>query len=388
MLHHCHDFRRNSLSPKHTATVEHLERKAELMQDEFIRNTILKIRSGNPEYQSEAQRHLDFLTKPIGSLGKLEQVAVQYVAWREEKTPVISGKAVYVFAADHGITDEGVSAYPRDVTPQMVYNFLNGGAAINVLARQARIEVVVVDVGVDASFQGAERLVERKIRRGTRNFAKEPAMTLDEVHAALKVGIELANEAKQQGRTLIALGEMGIGNTTSASAITAALTGLSAAQVTGKGTGLDADRCRQKAEVIDKALRMHFPERTTVAPEALEVLRRVGGLEIAAIAGMVLGAASQRIAVVIDGFICTAGAAIACALAPNARAAIFAGHLSEEPGHRILLERMNLKPLLQLDMRLGEGTGATLAFHLIEASMSIYNEMATFESAGISKAAH
>jgi nicotinate-nucleotide--dimethylbenzimidazole phosphoribosyltransferase len=358
------------------------------MQDEFIRNTILNIRAGNLECQNEAQRHLDCLTKPIGSLGKLEEVAARYVAWREEKTPVISGKAVYVFAADHGITDEGVSAYPRDVTPQMVYNFLNGGAAINVLARQAHSDVVVVDVGMDTDFQDIAGLEGRKIRRGTRNFAKEPAMTLDEVHAALKVGIELASEAKQQGRTLIALGEMGIGNTTSASAITAALTGLSAAEVTGRGTGLDAERCKQKAEVIDKALGMHFPDRTAVTPDALEVLRRVGGLEIAAIAGMVLGAASQRVAVVIDGFICTAGAAIACALAPNARAAIFAGHLSEEPGHRILLERMNLKPLLQLDMRLGEGTGAALAFNLIEASVHIYNEMATFESAGVSRAAH
>jgi nicotinate-nucleotide--dimethylbenzimidazole phosphoribosyltransferase len=358
------------------------------MQDELIRNTILSIRAGNHEYQSKAKHHIDVLTKPIGSLGKLEEVAAQYVAWREETTPAISGKAVYVFAADHGVTDEGISAYPRDVTPQMVYNFLNGGAAINVLARQAHSDVVIVDVGVDADFQGVKGLVERKIRRGTRNFAKEPAMTLDEVHTALKVGIELANEAKKQGRTLIALGEMGIGNTTSASAITAALTGLPAAEVTGKGTGLDAERCTRKAQVIDKALRMHFPERPAATSDALEVLRRVGGLEIAAIAGMVLGAAAQRIAVVIDGFICTAGAAIACALAPNARAAIFAGHLSEEPGHRILLERMNLKPLLQLDMRLGEGTGAALAFHVIEASVRLYNEMATFESAGISKAAH
>jgi nicotinate-nucleotide--dimethylbenzimidazole phosphoribosyltransferase len=357
------------------------------MQDEFVRNTILSIRGGSQEYQSAAQRHLDSLTKPVGSLGKLEEVAAQYVAWREEKTPIVSGKAVYVFAADHGITDEGISAYPRDVTPQMVYNFLRGGAAINVLARQAHSDVVIVDVGVDADFQGTPGLVDRKIRRGARNFAREPAMTPEEVHAAMKVGIALANDAKQQGRTLIALGEMGIGNTTSASAMAAALTGLPAAQVTGRGTGLDAERCARKVQVIEKALQMHFPERPDARPDALEVLRRVGGLEIAAIAGMVLGAAAERIAVVIDGFICTAGAAVACALAPQALAAIFAGHLSEEPGHRILLDRMNLKPLLQLDMRLGEGTGATLAFHLIEASVRIYNEMATFESAGVSKAA-
>jgi len=356
------------------------------MQDELIRKTILSIRAGNDAYRVEAKRHLDSLTKPIGSLGKLEEVAAQYVAWREEKTPAISRKAVYVFAADHGITEEGISAYPRDVTPQMVYNFLNGGAAINVLARQANSEVVIVDVGVDADFAEADGLVKRKIRRGTRNFAREAAMTEEELNAALKVGIELAGEAKQQGRTLIALGEMGIGNTTSASAIAAALMGLPAAQVTGRGTGLDAERCARKAEVIDRALQMHFPQRPDVVPDPLEVLRRVGGLEIAAIAGMVLGAAAQRIAVVIDGFICTAGAAVACALAPEARAAIFAGHLSEEPGHHLLLESMKLKPLLQLDMRLGEGSGAALAFHVIEASIHIYNEMATFGSAGISQA--
>jgi len=356
------------------------------MQDELIRNTILSIKAGNPEFQREAEQHIDSLTKPIGSLGKLEKTAAQYVALREEKTPVISGKAVYILAADHGVTEEGISAYPKEVTPQMVYNFLNGGAGISVLARHAQSDIFVVDVGVDASFAGVKGLLNRKIRRGTRNFAKESAMTLEEVCAALKIGIELAEEAKQQGRTLIALGEMGIGNTTSASAIAAALTGVQASLVTGFGTGLDATRCARKAEVIDKALRMHFPERPDVAPDPLEILRRVGGLEVAAITGMVLGAAARRIAVVIDGFICTAGAAIACALAPNARAAIFAGHLSVEPGHRILLDSLNLKPLLQLDMRLGEATGAVLAFHLIEASIKIYNEMATFKSAGVSEA--
>jgi nicotinate-nucleotide--dimethylbenzimidazole phosphoribosyltransferase len=357
------------------------------MQDELIRNTILGIRAGNHEFQDVAQRHLDSLTKPLGSLGQLESIASQYVVWREEETPVISGKAVYVFASDHGITQEGVSAYPPDVTPQMVYNFLNGGAAINVLARQAHCDVVVVDVGVNADFEGANGLLKRKIRRGTRNFAKEPAMTLEEVYAAMAVGVELAAEAKQQGRTLIALGEMGIGNTSSASAIASALTGASEVQVTGRGTGLDAEHCARKAEVIGRALRLHFPERAVAPPDAIEVLRRVGGLEIAAITGMVLGAAAQRIAVVIDGFICTAGAALACAMAPNASSAIFAGHLSEEPGHRILLESMGLKPLLQLDMRLGEGTGAVLAFNLVEAAVLLYNDMATFDSAGVSKAA-
>jgi nicotinate-nucleotide--dimethylbenzimidazole phosphoribosyltransferase len=334
----------------------------------------------------EAQQHLDSLTKPIGSLGQIEAVAAQYVAWRPEQPPRVAKKAVYVFAADHGITDEGVSAYPREVTQQMVRNFLSGGAAVNVLARHTQSDIVVVDVGVDADFDGVAGLTHRKVRRGTRNFAREAAMTEAELNAAMQVGLDLAAEASDHGRTLIALGEMGIGNTSAATAITAALTGQPVSALTGKGTGLDQHRCVTKAQIIDKALRLHFGDFATTKPDALEILRCVGGLEIAAIAGMVLGAASHRIAVVIDGFICTAGAAVACAIAGNARHAVIAGHLSQEPGHRVLLESMGVKPLLQLDMRLGEGTGAVLTFPLIEAAVRIYNEMATFGSAGISEA--
>ncbi len=333
-----------------------------------------------------AQQHLDSLTKPIGSLGQIEAVAAQYVAWREENPPRVAKKAVYVFAADHGITDEGVSAYPREVTQQMVRNFLSGGAAINVLARHTQSDIVVVDVGVDADFEGVDGLTHRKVRRGTRNFAREAAMTEAELNAALQVGFDLAAEASAQGRTVIALGEMGIGNTSAATAITAALTGQPVSALTGRGTGLDQERCLLKAQIIDKALRHHFADFVSTKPDALEILRCVGGLEIAAIAGMVLGAAAHRIAVVIDGFICSAGAAVACAIAPNARNAVIAGHLSQEPGHRFLLEHMGVKPLLQLDMRLGEGTGAVLTFPLIEAAVHIYNEMATFGSAGVSEA--
>jgi nicotinate-nucleotide--dimethylbenzimidazole phosphoribosyltransferase len=326
------------------------------------------------------------LTKPLGSLGQIEAVAARYVAWREQEVPTISGKAVYVFAGDHGITDEGVSAYPREVTPQMVLNFLAGGAAINVLARQTNSDIVVVDVGVDFDFDGAPGLLHRKVRRGTRNFAREPAMTEAELHAALQVGIDLANEAAAQGRTLIALGEMGIGNTSAATAITAALTGLPIRQLTGKGTGLDEARRARKAQIIEDALHLHFGDFAGNPPEPLDVLRCVGGYEIAGITGAVLGATAKRIAVVIDGFICSAGAAIACALAPDARFGIIAGHLSQEPGHRALLDAMGVKPVLQLDMRLGEGTGAVLTFPLIEAAVRIYNEMATFDSAGVSEA--
>lgn len=351
-----------------------------------VQSVVSCIRGIDETRRQEAQQHLDCLTKPLGSLGQLEAVAAQYVAWREQDPPRIAKKAVYVFAADHGITDEGVSAYPREVTQQMVRNFLSGGAAINVLARQTQSDVVVVDVGVDADFDGVAGLVHRKVRRGTRNFAREPAMSEAELNAAMQVGIDLAAEASAQGRTLIALGEMGIGNTSAATAITAALTGRPVAELTGRGTGVDDQRRVSKSQIIDKALRFHFGDFPATKPDAIDVLHCVGGLEIAAIAGMVLGAAARRIAVVIDGFICTAGAAVACAIAPQARGAIFAGHLSQEPGHRALLDHMQLRSLVQLDMRLGEGTGAVLIFPLIESAVRIYNEMATFSSAGVSEA--
>jgi nicotinate-nucleotide--dimethylbenzimidazole phosphoribosyltransferase len=354
--------------------------------DASLARSLGEIRGANEVYLKKAQKRLDSLTKPLGSLGQLERVAAQYVAWREQDPPRISGKAVYVFAGDHGITEEGVSAYPREVTPQMVLNFLRGGAAINVLARQTGSEVVVVDVGVDTEFDSVPGLRHRKVRRGTRNFAREAAMSMEELDAALRVGMELAFEADAQGRSLIALGEMGIGNTSSATAITAALTGHPVGELTGRGTGIDTQRCAHKSQVIEKALHGHFGDYAVTRPAALEVLRCVGGLEIAAIAGAVLGAAARRIAVVVDGFICTAGAAVACAIAPNARFGLIAGHLSQEPGHRFLLESMGVKPVLQLDMRLGEGTGAVLTFPLIEAAIKIYNEMSTFESAGVSEA--
>ncbi len=363
-----------------------VELKVPVKPSTAVARTIASIRGVDPQLQVKAQKHLDSLTKPLGSLGQLEAVAAQYVAWREEEVPTITGKVVYVFAGDHGITDEGVSAYPREVTPQMVHNFLNGGAAINALARQTNSDIVVVDVGVDFDFQGVAGLLHRKVRRGTRNFAREAAMTAAELNAALQVGIDLATEAKAQGRSLIALGEMGIGNTSAATAITAALTGKPVPELTGRGTGLDDPRCARKAEIIDKALRFHFGDFTTSRPDPLEVLRSVGGLEIAAITGAVLGAAANRIAVVLDGFICSAGAAVACALAPDARFGIIAGHLSQEPGHRVLLEYIGVKPVLQLDMRLGEGTGAVLTFPLIESAIRVYNEMATFDSAGVSEA--
>ncbi len=291
-------------------------------------------------------------------------------------------KAVYVFAADHGITAEGVSAYPAQVTQQMVLNFLAGGAAINVLARLNQVEVNVVDVGVDADLTGHAGLAQWKVRRGSRNMLREPAMSEEELAAALSVGLTLAEAAYSNGNNLIAVGEMGIGNTAATSVMAAALTGMPAALVTGRGTGLDTEAYAHKCRVVEAVVARHFSQST--GPR--EILRCAGGLEIAAMAGMILGAARRHIAVVMDGFISTAAAAIACGLAPAVRAYLFAGHRSQEPGHRVLLAHLDIEPILDLDMRLGEGSGAVLAMPILEAAMRIYQEMATFASAGISGA--
>jgi nicotinate-nucleotide--dimethylbenzimidazole phosphoribosyltransferase len=338
------------------------------------------------QWRTKARAYLDMLTKPLGSLGMLEDIAAQMVSIRRDKSAEPLQKAVYVFAADHGITAEGVSAYPSEVTRQMVLNFLAGGAAINVLAKLHDVEMNVVDVGVDADFDLNDGLLNRKVRKGTRNMLEQPAMSEEELLQALNVGLELAVQAKTNGKTLLAVGEMGIGNTTAASAITAVLTGTPTAIVTGKGTGLSADAQKHKQQVIEAVLEKHFVCRSTATADPLNVLQRVGGLEIAAMTGLILGAAQQSIPVVADGFISTAAAAIAYAITPRVHGYIFAGHQSEEPGHRALLEYIGLKPILSMNMRLGEGTGAVLAMPVIESAMRLYHEMATFASAAVSEA--
>jgi nicotinate-nucleotide--dimethylbenzimidazole phosphoribosyltransferase len=350
---------------------------------ELIDKLNIRIAALDTEKLATARRHLNDLTKPLGSLGHLEEIAAQLFSLREGELPASMKKAVYVFAADHGVTAEGVSAYPSEVTRQMVENFLAGGAAINVLARAHGASMHVVDVGVDADLSGHATLLHHKVRRGSRNMLREAAMSETELTAALAAGAALGDAAAARGVALLAIGEMGIGNTTAASAITAALSGASVQHVTGRGTGLSDEAYQRKQAVVTAVLRQHF---ASAAPDALEVLRSVGGLEIAAMAGMMLAAAGHRIAVVIDGFISTAAAAVACSLAPNARDYMFAGHRSQEPGHRILLERLALQPILDLDMRLGEGTGAVLAMPILEAAAHLYNEMATFSSAGVSGA--
>jgi nicotinate-nucleotide--dimethylbenzimidazole phosphoribosyltransferase len=339
----------------------------------------------DPEWLKQARAHLDHLTKPPGSLGRLEDIAARFVAIRKGDPGWPLNKAAYVFAADHGIVAEGVSTYPKDVTWQMVLNFLQEGAAINVLARLHRAELTVVDVGVDADFGDLSGLLRRKVRLGTRNMLHEPAMTEGEMLEALQTGLELATSAHEKGQTLIAAGEMGIGNTTSASVITAVLTGQPPALVTGAGTGLEKRAHEHKISVVDAVIQKHFSQDLRISDaQPLEILRRVGGLEIAAMVGLFLGAARYQIPVITDGFISTAAAALAYAVAPHVKEYLFAGHCSKEPGHRFLLEYLGLDPILTLDMRLGEGTGAVLAMPIIESAVRLYTEMATFASAGVS----
>jgi nicotinate-nucleotide--dimethylbenzimidazole phosphoribosyltransferase len=336
------------------------------------------------ELRLEARERLDRLTKPIGSLGLLEDLAVQLYAVQQGRMPIVLNKTVYVFAADHGVAEEGVSAYPREVTYQMVLNFLREGSAINVLARLHGVKLSVIDVGVDADFEGVEGLIHRKVVRGTSNMLRGPAMSPKNLNQSLLVGLTLAAEAAQAGRTMIAIGEMGIGNTTSASSITCALTGAPVEQATGRGTGLSSEAYSHKIGIIRSILTKHFGE--IAEPSALNILRRVGGLEIAAMVGMILGAAERRLIVVLDGFIVTAAAALAVAIVPAAKDYLIAGHRSEEPGHRILLDYLKLSPVLSLQMRLGEGTGAVLAMPIIESACSLFQQMATFSSAGVSGA--
>ncbi|WP_260736407.1 nicotinate-nucleotide--dimethylbenzimidazole phosphoribosyltransferase [Tunturiibacter lichenicola] len=336
------------------------------------------------QWLARARAHLDVLTKPLGSLGVLEDLAAQMVSIRQDDFAGPLQKSVYVFAADHGVTAEGVSAYPSEVTRQMVLNFLAHGAAINVLAKLHHVELNVIDVGVDADFHGIDGLLNHKIRKGTRNMLREPAMDDEELAQALEIGIKLAAGAKAKGQNLVAVGEMGIGNTSAASAITSVLAQTPVVHVSGRGTGLDSAAYAHKLRVIEAIVHKHFPAGTT--PEPLDVLRRVGGLEIAAMTGFILGAARYGIAIIADGFISTAAAAIAFSVEPRVRGYLFAGHQSEEPGHRVLLEYLDLKPILSLSMRLGEGTGAVLAMPIIESAMALYNQMATFASAGVSEA--
>jgi nicotinate-nucleotide--dimethylbenzimidazole phosphoribosyltransferase len=349
----------------------------------MLEETVKKITPVKEEFERKAQERLDMLTKPRGSLGRLEEFARRLVAITEDAMPTLEKKAIFTFAGDHGVADAGVSAFPREVTRQMVFNFLRGGAGINVLARHAGAEVAVVDIGVDHDFGSPEGLIERKVLRGTKNMLEGPAMSREEAIKCVEAGIALAVEYGKRGYKMLGTGEMGIANTTPSSAIASVMTGRPVSEVTGRGTGIDDERFKNKVKVIERAIELNRPDPT----DALDVLAKVGGAEIGGIAGLCLGAAASRLPVVVDGFISTAGALIAHALEPRAAEYMFAAHRSVETGHAAMLEKMGLRPMLDLDMRLGEGTGAALGMSLIEAGLKIYKEMATFADAGVSDGA-
>ncbi|MGB9710484.1 MAG: nicotinate-nucleotide--dimethylbenzimidazole phosphoribosyltransferase [Thermodesulfovibrio sp.] len=340
-----------------------------------------KIEPVKKDFIDIAWKRLNSLTKPQGSLGRLEEIAARLVGIYEDPMPEIKKKAVLVFASDHGVTEEGVSAYPKEVTAQMVFNMLRGGAGINVLARHAGADVVVVDIGVDYDFGECKGLISKKVVKGAGNITKAPALSGSDAIKCIEIGIELVKEYHQKGYNLFAAGEMGIGNTTPSSAVVSVLTHSQVEEVTGKGTGIDEETFKRKIEVIKRAIKINKPNPS----DPVDVLAKVGGPEIGAIAGVVLGCASLKIPVVIDGFISTAGALIAYCINPVVRDYIFASHNSVERGHKIALEFMGLKPLLDLNLRLGEGTGAAIVMTIIEAGLKIYKEMATFDEAGVSK---
>ena len=319
------------------------------------------------------------LTKPAGSLGRLEDIAVHMAGITKQPLPNINQKAVIIMAADHGVAREGVSAYPSDVTAQMVHNFLRGGAAINALARYAGAKVIVVDIGVAADLSHPD-LLSRKVAPGTANLVLEQAMTQEQMLEAIQVGMDVFDEQLKQGIDLVATGDMGIGNTMASSAITSVLLLAPVSLVTGRGTGINDEQLSHKIQVIEKAINRNVPN----PQDPLDVLMKVGGLEIAGLVGVIVAAASHRIPVVIDGFISGAAALVAVELNPVVRAYLFAGHISVERGHRLILEKLGLSPLLDLQLRLGEGTGAVLAMSIIEAALCTHREMATFAEAGVS----
>lgn len=348
----------------------------------LLEATCARIREPDTQIAVEMQRLLDDKTKPRGSLGRLEEIACQVAAIRGDVARAAEPprKAVVVMGADHGVAEESVSAYPQEVTAQMLLNFARGGAAINVLARQAGARVVVVDMGVKGQLPALPEIRSLRVGAGTRNFTREAAMSRAEAVQALEAGITVAQELAADGITLVGIGDMGIGNTTASSALTAAFTGAPPAEVVGRGTGLDDDGLHRKVDVVRRALALHRPDPN----DAVGTLAQLGGFEIAGLAGVVLGAVAARIPVVVDGFICGAAALTATRIAPAVAASLIASHRSVEAGHRAVLKALGQRPLLDLDLRLGEGTGAVLAMSLVESALAIVREMATFSSAGVS----
>ncbi len=345
----------------------------------LLEKTLQAIGELDEQAMQKTQARLDSLTKPPGSLGSLEELAKKIAGITGNSMPKIDKKVIVVMAGDHGVVEEGVAAFPQEVTPQMVYNFVNGGAGINVLAKHVGAEVVIVDMGVAVDID-SDKVINCKVRKGTRNMCKEPALTREEAIQALEAGITVAKNEIAKGANLLATGDMGIGNTTPSTAILAVFSNVELELITGRGTGVDDDGLSRKQIAIAKALELHKPN----PEDGLDVLAKVGGLEIAGLAGVILGAASERVPVVIDGFISTAAAIIAKSLNPLSVNYMIPSHGSEEPGHGLMLELLGFTPLLNLHLRLGEGTGAALGMNLVEAATKILAEMATFAEAGVS----
>jgi nicotinate-nucleotide--dimethylbenzimidazole phosphoribosyltransferase len=359
---------------------------------QMIKDTVTKIQGIDTSLLQKAQARLDNLTKPKDSLGRLEEFAKQLAAITGNPMPDMDKKVVFIFAGDHGVAEEGVSAFPKEVTREMVLNFINGGAAINVLARHAGADVVVVDIGIDYDFdpslspltKGGIKgglFISQKVVHGTKNITKGPAMTRQEAEQCIQIGIDLANAYSNQGYSIFVTGDMGIANTTPSSAIAAVLTERPVKDVTGRGTGIDEHALKNKISVIEHAIALNNPDPN----DPIDMLSKLGGAEIGGIAGLILGAAAQKKPVVVDGFISTAGALIAYLIEPKTKDYMFAAHNSVEIGHRAMLDRIGLKPILDLNLRLGEGTGAVLAMSIIEAGLKIYKEMSTFGEAGVSE---
>jgi nicotinate-nucleotide--dimethylbenzimidazole phosphoribosyltransferase len=333
------------------------------------------------EAMAAARARQDRLTKPRGSLGRLESLSIQLAGITGHAQPRLEHKVIVTMAGDHGVVAEGVSAYPQEVTPQMVLNFLRGGAAINVLARHVGARVVVVDMGVAAEIAPHTNLVNAKIAPGTANMALGPAMSREQAVQAVQAGMGVVEAERARGLDILGIGEMGIGNTTPSAAIAATFTGRPPSEIVGRGTGVDDAGLTRKIDTVRRALQVNQPDPT----DALDVLAKVGGFEIGGMAGAMLAAAAHRCAIMVDGFISTAAAMIAVSLAPQVRPYLIASHRSQERGHRVMLNWLGLEPLLDLDLRLGEGSGAALGISLAEASCKVLGEMATFDQAGVSE---
>ena len=351
----------------------------------LFEDTIKSIYPQDSEARDRAKDRLDQLAMPHWALGDLMDLAIELAGMTRSITPQINKKAIVTMAGDHGVTQEGVSKFPSEVTPQMVFNFVNGGAGINALARQARADVFVVDMGVNADLTDLVRsgkLIDKKVGPGTNNIAKGQAMSHGLAMRSLEAGIEVANHLSHE-YDIFGTGDMGIGNTTPSTAIAAVITQKDVAELTGRGTGLDDEQLLHKIKVIEKAITINNPN----AKNGIDILAKVGGFEIGGIAGLILGAASKQKPVLVDGFISTAGALIACTIEPFVKDYLIFSHRSVEPGHKAMQAHLGCsKPLLDLNFRLGEGTGGALAMNLVEAAVAILTEIDTFEEAAVAGA--